>query len=357
MEKILPKSTPPICRGSTSGRADSRVRTFLYLAGKEGLPENEALSFLKSLDCSKAQKPKIDPNGLSLKMLKICSPLIGDGTLRPFSIRWPKSAILKDGSYHADVRYMSEAASERLSQDINANPNDRFDYENYYDTFFSVNFTVGNYDFPLEFRPNYGGISILIPESRMPEFNAEITSKEIMIQSPNYANIQKNTTDYLTSVGLAEDVSIFSSAESYESQRNFAAMIKLFSTSFLILLTVISCANVFNVITTSLNMRKREFAVLRSVGMTVNKLFAMLCIENLRNGLLAILIGGISSLPLCYLIYKSIVVGAVIDFVFPLGAFVISSLAMFLIMFLTSLYGLWKIKNGDIIADVRNDFV
>ena len=42
---------------------------------------------------------------------------------------------MKDGSYHADVRYMSEAASERLSQDINANPNDRFDYENYYDTF------------------------------------------------------------------------------------------------------------------------------------------------------------------------------------------------------------------------------
>lgn len=146
-------------------------------------------------------------------------------------------------------------------------------------------------------------------------------------------------------------------AKIQESLTNFAAMIKLFSTSFLILLTVISCANVFNVITTSLNMRKREFAVLRSVGMTVNKLFAMLCIENLRNGLLAILIGGISSLPLCYLIYKSIVVGAVIDFVFPLGAFVISSLAMFLIMFLTSLYGLWKIKNGDIIADVRNDFV
>ena len=133
--------------------------------------------------------------------------------------------------------------SERLSQDINANPNDRFDYENYYDTFFSVNFTVGNYDFPLEFRPNYGGISILIPESRMPEFNAEITSKEIMIQSPNYANIQKNTTDYLTSVGLAEDVSIFSSAESYESQRNFAAMIKLFSTSFLILCKCFQCHN------------------------------------------------------------------------------------------------------------------
>lgn len=98
---------------------------------------------------------------------------------------------MKDGSYHADVRYMSEAASERLNQDINANPNDRFDYENYYDTFFSVDFTVGNYDFPFEFRANSGGVSILIPESRVSEFHAEITNKEIMIQSPNYAAIQK----------------------------------------------------------------------------------------------------------------------------------------------------------------------
>lgn len=266
-------------------------------------------------------------------------------------------SILKDGKYNTDVRYISEAASDRLMQDINANPNDRFDYEDYYDTFFSVQITVGNYNFPLEFRANDGGISILIPESRISEFHAEIANKEIMIQSPNYANIQKNTTDYLTSIGLAEDVSMFNSAESYESQRNLAAMIKLFSTSFLILLTVISCANVFNVITTSLNMRKREFAILRSMGMTVNKLFVMLCIENLGNGFVAVLIGGIASLPLCYLLYKSIVVGAVIDFVFPVRAHLIASLAMLAIMFITSIYGLCKIKKGNVITDIRNDFV
>ena len=106
MEKILPKPNPPTCRGSTSGQADSRVRTFLYLAGNEGLPESEALSFLKSLDSSKARLPKIDPNGLSLKMLKICSPLIEDGTLRPFSIRWPKSAIISHRN-HAKRRISS----------------------------------------------------------------------------------------------------------------------------------------------------------------------------------------------------------------------------------------------------------
>ncbi len=265
--------------------------------------------------------------------------------------------ILKGGTYHTDVRYMSEAASERLMQDINANPNGNFDYEDYYDTFFDIQITAGSYDFPFEFRANSGGVSILIPESRISEFHTEITNKEIMIQSPNYAAIQKNTTDYLTSAGLDEDVSIFNSAESYESQRNLAAMIRLFSTSFLILLTVISCANVFNVMTTSLNMRKREFAVLRSVGMTVKELFAMLCIENLWIGLFSVLIGGIASLPLCYLLYKSIVVGAVIRFVYPIGAYLIASLAMIAIMSLASVYGLFKIKKGNVITDIRNDFV
>lgn len=117
MEKILPPSAPQTCRGSTSGPEDFRVRTFLYLADKEGLQENEALSFLKSLDCSKARLPKIDPNGLSLKMLKICSPLIEAGTLRPFSIRWPKSAIISstDCLIHDSTAYRKTESGYTLS--------------------------------------------------------------------------------------------------------------------------------------------------------------------------------------------------------------------------------------------------
>ena len=104
-------------------------------------------------------------------------------------------------------------------------------------------------------------------------------------------------------------------------------------------------------------MRKREFAILRSAGMTVNQMFALLCIENLRNGLHAVLIGGMASLPLCYLLYKSIVVGAIIDFVFPMEAYLTASLTMLSIMFVASIYGLCKIKKGNVITDIRNDFV
>ena len=117
MEKILPKPNPPTCRESTSGQADSRVKTFLYLAGNEDLQASEALSFLKSLDSSKARLPRIDPNGLFLKMLKICSPLIEDGTLRPFSIRWPKSAIISntDCLIHASTAFRKTGNASTLS--------------------------------------------------------------------------------------------------------------------------------------------------------------------------------------------------------------------------------------------------
>ena len=67
---------------------------FLSAVSNQGLTEAEADYFLKLLGCSKAQHPKINPNGLSLKMLKTSYPFTEDGTLRPFSIRWPQSAMM-----------------------------------------------------------------------------------------------------------------------------------------------------------------------------------------------------------------------------------------------------------------------
>ena len=72
---------------------------FRSAAGKSGLTEAEVDYFLKLLGCSKAKNLKIDPNGLSLKMLRISYPFTVDGTLRPFSIRWPHSAIISSTDF------------------------------------------------------------------------------------------------------------------------------------------------------------------------------------------------------------------------------------------------------------------
>ena len=78
---------------------DSRVRIFRSAAVSEGLTEQEADSFLRLLNSSKAKTLKIDPHGLSLKMLRISCPFMEDGTLRPFSIRWPHSATISSTDF------------------------------------------------------------------------------------------------------------------------------------------------------------------------------------------------------------------------------------------------------------------
>ena len=55
--------------------------------------------FLRLLNSSKAKILKIDPHGLSLKMLRISCPFMEDGTLRPFSIRWPHSATISSTDF------------------------------------------------------------------------------------------------------------------------------------------------------------------------------------------------------------------------------------------------------------------
>ena len=87
MQPTSQKSPPQISPEQTCGQEDSRVRIFRSLAASEGLTEQEVDSFLHLLNSSKAKVLKIDPHGLSLKMLRISYPFMEDGTLRPFSIQ------------------------------------------------------------------------------------------------------------------------------------------------------------------------------------------------------------------------------------------------------------------------------
>ena len=113
MQPTSQKSPPQISPEQTCGQEDSRVRIFRSLAASEGLTEQEVDSFLLLLNSSKAKVLKIDPHGLSLKMLRISYPFMEDGTLRPFSIRWPHSATISN----TDCSIQSISAPLKIESD------------------------------------------------------------------------------------------------------------------------------------------------------------------------------------------------------------------------------------------------
>lgn len=80
-------------------------------------------------------------------------------------------------------------------------------------------------------------------------------------------------------------------AELEESERNIVTIIRVFSYGFIVLISLIAAANVFNTISTNISLCRREFAMLKSVGMTQKGFNKMMNFECLLYGSRALLYG------------------------------------------------------------------
>jgi len=142
-----------------------------------------------------------------------------------------------------------------------------------------------------------------------------------------------------------------------DENRNTIFIINVFAYTFIIMISLIAVANVFNTISTNIKLRRRELAMLLSVGMSERDFQKMMNFECAFYGMRALLFGlplaGISS----WLIYKGMFVGGAdnIDFVFPWGSMVISVFSVLFVVFMTMLYAISKIKRENIIDALRDD--
>lgn len=144
-------------------------------------------------------------------------------------------------------------------------------------------------------------------------------------------------------------------AEGVEAQRNIVVIIKVFAYGFIILISLIAAANVFNTITTNINLRRRDFAMLRSVGMTSKGMKNMLNFECVLYGTKALLYGLPVSAGVTYLIYRSVNEGIDMDFFIPWRAVLIAVLSVFIVVFSTMMFSMNKIKNDNPIETLKNE--
>ena len=103
------------------------------------------------------------------------------------------------------------------------------------------------------------------------------------IISDNTNNIDKLTKD----LDKYSNVNYTNIKEAMKQANNLILVVKILMYGFISLVTLIGVTSVFNTISTSMALRKREFAVLRSIGLTnrgFNKiLFFEMCIRDRFN--------------------------------------------------------------------------
>ncbi len=141
--------------------------------------------------------------------------------------------------------------------------------------------------------------------------------------------------------------------EREEHNRTLILLINVFSYGFIILISLISVANVFNTISTNVALRRRDFGMLRSTGFREKDLLRMMNYECLTYGWKALLWGFPISLLISYLIFRMESGSASISFAPPWSALLIAALCVFLVVFTTMFYAVSKLRKDNPIDAIR----
>lgn len=142
-----------------------------------------------------------------------------------------------------------------------------------------------------------------------------------------------------------------------EQQRNLKLVIQIFLYGFIALISAIGIANIFNTISTNINLRRREFAMLKSIDMTDKSFKKMLNLECIFYGTKALFYGIPIGILICYFINQGF--GNLVEFTFglPWLSIIISIVAVYLVVFSTMIYSSRKVKKENIIDVLRNENV
>ena len=132
-------------------------------------------------------------------------------------------------------------------------------------------------------------------------------------------------------------------------------MTNLFFYGFLTLITLIGVTNIINTLDTNIKLRRREIAMLKSVGLTPGGFLRMLRYESLFYGLTALLYGLPLGIALSVIIYLQF--GGVSSFAFslPWGAIVACIAGVLAIVFATMMVSGAMIRNDNIVDTLKEE--
>ena len=147
-------------------------------------------------------------------------------------------------------------------------------------------------------------------------------------------------------------------AEERESVQMMATIVNVFCLLFTVILALIALANVFNTITNSLILRRREFAVMKSIGMSNKQFRRMITNECMSFGIAGLIPGLIVSAGISYLLY--LVVGESLGgltFTLPWG-YVALAIGMTAVAMAASVaYGMHRCKADNVVEALRADSI
>lgn len=150
-------------------------------------------------------------------------------------------------------------------------------------------------------------------------------------------------------------IQTFNMEESARAENAVVLVISIFLYGFIGVITLIGITNIFNTITTNMNLRKKEFAMLKSIGMTKKEFNRMIRLESIFYGLKSLIIGIPIGTILSYGMYTVFRNNMEMEYVLPYKSIVISIVFVAVIIGIIMKYSMSKINKQNVIETIRND--
>ncbi len=228
--------------------------------------------------------------------------------------------------------------------------NDKINCKTENDTRFELSIGIITNVIPKEFEANADYFLIINEETFEKYF--DMNTVTICYDSSNVNKLQDDIDEMLNGYSY----NINNIEENANTMRKLFTLVGIFLYGFIIVITSIGITNIFNTITTNMELRKPEFAMLKSIGMTTKEFNKMIRLETIFMGIKSLVFSIPIGIGLSYLIYKAFSgEQETLKFIVPINAIVTACLAVFLLITCIMKYSMNKINKQNTIETIRNE--
>lgn len=154
---------------------------------------------------------------------------------------------------------------------------------------------------------------------------------------------------------IDSNLNSFNLEESVRAENAVVLVISIFLYGFIGVITLIGITNIFNTITTNMNLRKKEFAMLKSIGMTKKEFNRMIRLESIFYGVKSLVIGIPIGLGLSYGMYTVFRNSMEMNYILPYKSIIVAVIFVAVVIGIIMKYSMSKINKQNIIETIRND--
>lgn len=179
--------------------------------------------------------------------------------------------------------------------------------------------------------------------------NIDYYGSDLMINS---LNTEQLTNDILN---IDSELNYYDMDEEAKAEKSIVIVISIFLYGFIGVITLIGVTNIFNTITSNMELRQKEFAMLKSVGMTKKEFNHMINLETLFYSSKSLIYGSILGIIGSYFVHRAFAGKIDTQFVLPYKAILICILFVFIVVYMIMKYSMNKINKQNMIETIRKE--